>query len=326
MKALLTGATGFIGSFMAEHLLEKGYEVRCLVRTSSNLQWIADLDIQCYYGSLGDLDSLRRGLQDVDYVFHLAGLTKAMSRDEFNTANVLGTKNLLQVLLENNTKLKRFVFVSSQAAAGPSPTIEPINEQVIPAPITPYGTSKLEAEQLVLSASRRIPVTIVRPPAVYGPRDKDVLDFFKAANFGIIPKLGTRGKYVSLIHVRDLVRGIFLAGTRKKAENQIYFLANPQPYSWEKIAKVTLKILNKRALRVTVPHLLLDGLSRVTEEIGKITGKPSILNRQRVAELKQDYWVCSPKKAKTDFKFETKIDLEEGIKETIAWYKEKKWL
>jgi len=326
MKVLLTGATGFIGSFLAEQLLEKGYEVRCLVRTSSNLQWIADLDIECHYGSLDDVDSLKRGLQEVDYVFHLAGLTKAMSADEFNEANVLGTKNLLQVILENNIKLKRFVFVSSQAAAGPSPTIEPIDEQTIPSPVTPYGRSKLDAEQLVLSVGKRIPVTIVRPPAVYGPRDKDVLEFFKAANFGMIPKLGGREKYVSMIHVRDLVRGIFLAGIRKKAEGKIYFLANPQPYSWETIAKITLRILQKKALRVPVPNILMDGISRITEGIGKITGTPSILNRQRVAELKQDYWVCSPKKAKTDFRFETKIDMEEGIKETIDWYKEKKWL
>lgn len=326
MKVLLTGATGFIGSFLAEYFLEKGYEVRCLVRTSSNLQWIADLDIECHYGSLEDPESLRRGLMDVDYVFHLAGLTKAISQDAFNRANVIGTKNLLQVILEHNIKLKRFVYISSQAAAGPSPTIEPIDEQSTPAPITPYGRSKLDAENLVLSVWKRIPFTIVRPPAVYGPRDKDVLEFFKAANLGVIPKLGANEKYVSLIHVKDLVRGIFLAGVRKKAENKIYFIANAQPYSWETIARITLQVLQKKALRIPVPNLVLDGLSRISEGISKITATPSILNRQRVAELKQEYWVCSPKKAKSDFKFEAKINLEDGIRETIAWYKEKKWL
>lgn len=326
MKVLLTGATGFIGSFLAEFLLDKGYEVRCLVRTSSNLRWIADLDVECHYGSLDNIESLIRGLKDVDYVFHLAGLTKALKPEEFMKANEQGTKNLVRAVLESKKKLKRFVLVSSQAAAGPSPTIEPIDEQTPPSPVSAYGKSKLEAEKIVNSIKDRVPVTIIRPPAVYGPRDTDVLQFFKTVKTGLLPKFDGKEKYVSFIYVKDLVQGIFLAGTRKKGEGKIYFISSPRPYSWEKIGKTAQQVMQKKGFKVNIPSFLMDGLSFAADGLSKITGKAYIINRQRVVDIKQDFWVCSSKQAKTDLKFEAKTSLEQGIRETISWYKEKHWL
>ena len=210
MRALLTGATGFIGSYFAQYLIEKGYQVRCLVRTSSNLRWIADLDVECVYGSLENNGSLKEALADVDYVLHLAGITKGLQEEDFIRHNVDGTKNLLQAVLESGQKFKRFLYVSSQAAAGPSATLQPLDEQSDLHPITPYGRSKLQAEQLVHSLSGHVPYTIVRPPAVYGPRDTDVLQFFKTVKMGLLPKLNGHDQYASIIHVKDLVRGLFL--------------------------------------------------------------------------------------------------------------------
>ncbi len=326
MKVLLTGATGFVGSHLAEHLIKKGYEVRCLVRTSSNLRWIADLDVECHYGSVFNMQSLKSALKDVDYVFHAAGLTKALKPYEFTEVNETGTKNLVQAVLESDRKLKRFVFISSQAAVGPSPGIEPIDESHTPNPVTAYGRSKLEAEKIVNSIKDRVPVTIVRPPAVYGPRDKDVLEFFKTVKMGLIPKFEGKEKYVSMIHVQDLVRGIVLAGTRKKAEGKTYFITSPRPYTWDKIGVTALQYFKKKGIRINVPAFFINGLSFAADGLSRLTGKVSIVSRERVIDMKQDFWVCSPRRAKEDFKFEAKISLEDGINETLSWYQKNNWL
>ena len=326
MRVLLTGATGFIGSYLAQYLIDRGYQVRCLVRTSSNLKWIADLNVECFYGSLQNLESLKNALADVDYIFHLAGVTKGLTEADFTYHNVTGTKKLLQAVLESDRKLKRFLFVSSQAAIGPSTGMEALTEEAIPHPVTPYGRSKLQAEQLVHSLNGHIPYTIVRPPAVYGPRDADVLQFFKTVKMGILPKLNGHDQCASIIHVKDLVRGIHLAATRKKAIGQTYFIANPQPASWDHIARVTSACFGHRAVAIAVPGFLLDGISLVADGWSKLTAKPAILGRHRVNEMKQDFWICSAEKIKKELRFESKIKLDDGICETLDWYKKHKWI
>ncbi len=326
MRVLLTGATGFVGSHLTELLLHKGYEVRALIRRTSNMQWIRDLDLDCVYGSLDEVGSLKNAVKDVDYVFHVAGVTKAADAITYVRGNYETTKNLVEAIVTEGQKIKRFVLVSSQAAVGPSPTIEPIDENAKPYPLTDYGQSKLMAENYVRKMADKLPVTIVRPPAVFGPRDTDVLDFFKTVRFGIIPRIGGSEKYVSLIYVKDLVRGIWLAGTRTKAIGKTYFIANPRPYSWAQMAGLALKIFNKKGIQVRVPELFLQGVALVSESWARFSGQNTILNRQKVIEMKQNFWVCSPRLAKQDFRFEAKYSLEEAFKETITWYKEKGWL
>ncbi len=326
MKVLITGATGFVGSHLSELLIRKGYEVRALVRRSSNMQWIRDLNLECVYGSLDDPDSLKNAVKDVDYVFHVAGVTKAADAITYVKGNYEGTRNLVQAVLNRGKSVKRFVLVSSQAAAGPGSSIEPIDEEASPRPLTDYGHSKLMAENYVRSMADRLPVTIVRPPAVFGPRDTDVLDFFKTVKLGLIPRIGGSDKYVSLIYVKDLVRGIWLAGTRAKAIGKTYFIANPRPYSWTQMAELALKIFNKKGIPIRIPVLLLKGVALVSESWAQFSGKTTILNRQKVIEMKQNFWVCSPRRAKQDLRFEAKYSLEDSFKETIDWYKEKGWL
>ena len=326
MKVFITGATGFVGSFLAESLLEKKHSVRCLVRKQSNLRWIADLDVECYYGTLSDIKSLYKGIEDVDMVFHVAGLTKARTEQEYFEANYIGTKNLVDAIIKVNNKLQRFIYISSQTSTGPSPSIIPIDENYTPNPITYYGKSKLAGEKYVLENKDKLPVTILRPPAVYGPRDSDILEFFRTVKNGIIPQLGGKDKYLSLIHVKDLVRGIIRASELKKAVGKTYFITSPKPYPWSEIAKTTLKVLNKRGFKVPVPLALMKGVALVSEGISSFTKKPALVNFQKVIDMEQDYWTCSPDRAKKDLDFEAKISLEDGIRETIAWYKEYKWL
>ena len=325
-KVFITGATGFVGSTLAELLLQNGYQVRCLVRRQSNLRWIADLDVECFYGSLTDKQSLIRGIQDCDFVYHSAGVTKAATEEDYYVGNHQGTKNLMDAFLESTNGIRRFIHISSQAAVGPSPTLIPIDETHPPNPLTYYGASKLAAEEALLRNKDNLNLTIIRPPAVYGPRDTDVLEFFKTVSKGIIPQLGGKNKYLSLIHVQDLARGILAAGESEKAIGEIYFITSPKPYSWEEVAETTLKILNKKGIKISVPLGLMRGIAAISEQIARLTKKPTIVNKQKVIEMEQDFWTCSPDKAKKELGFQADISLENGIRETIIWYKENKWM
>jgi nucleoside-diphosphate-sugar epimerase len=326
MKIFMTGATGFVGSFLAETLIQSNHEVRCLVRKESNLRWIADLDVDCYYGSLYDENSLIRGMEDCDLIYHVAGVTKARTEEEYFRGNYEGTKKVINAALKHKKKLSRFIHVSSQAAVGPSPTLIPINEKHPANPLTFYGKSKWAAEEYVQSFITNLPITIVRPPAVYGPRDTDILEFFRTVKFGLIPQLGGADKYLSLIHVKDLARGIAIAGEHERAVGETFFITSPEPYSWEEISRITLNILQKKGFRVPVPVPLIKGVAAISEGIASITKKPALVNKQKVIEMEQDFWTCSPEKAKKDLGFEAKIGLENGIRETLIWYKEQKWL
>jgi dihydroflavonol-4-reductase len=326
MNIFVTGATGFIGSFLCESLVGAGHQVTCLVRKQSNLRWIADLDIQCFYGSLQDKNSLIRGMEDCEMVYHVAGLTKARTAAEYFQANLQGTKNIIDAALVHKKNIKRFVLVSSQTAVGPSPTIMPIDETFPANPLTDYGKSKRAAEEYALSLIDTLPITILRPPAVYGPRDTDILEFFRTVKFGIIPQLGGSEKYLSLIHVKDLVRGIIIAANYQKAAGQIYFITSPEPYAWEEIARITLKTLQKKGIRLAVPLGLIKGVALLSEGIASLTKKPALVNKQKVIDMEQDFWTCSPEKAKKELGFECQIGLENGIRETLIWYKEQKWL
>lgn len=326
MKVFITGATGFVGSFLAESLVQAKHEVRCLVRKESNLRWIADLDVECFYGSLSDKESLIRGIKDCDVVYHVAGVTKARTEEEYLKNNFEGTKNLLDAALKYRKKISRFLYVGSQTAIGPSPTIIPIDETHPPNPLTFYGKSKLAGENYVRDHIPKIPITIVRPPAVYGPRDTDILEFFRTVKMGIIPQLGGKEKYLSLIHVKDLVRGILIAAESDKAIGETFFITSPEPYAWGEISRISLKVLQKKGIRLPIPLSLMKAIAVVSEGISSMTKKPALINNQKVIEMKPDFWTSSPDKAKRVLGFEAEINLENGIRETLIWYKEHKWL
>ncbi len=326
MKILLTGANGFIGSEIAKILVEQNNEVRCFVRSSSNLSWLADLENEIFYGNILDKVSLKNALKDIDCVYHIAGTTKANNHEEYEMGNYLGTKTIIDTIIENKTKLKRFLFASSQAAYGPGGSLDPIDEDQFPRPLTFYGNSKLKAQQYVEKFSDIIPTTIVIPSAVYGPRDKDGLEFFKTVKKGIIPQLGGKDKYVSMIHVNDLANGIIAAAESGNSIGKKYFLTNPTPYSWSEIARIILNHLGKKAINLNIPEPVLQGIATITEIISRITKKQNILSRQKVIEMKQDFWICSPARAKEDFGWQAQIEFDEGIKNSLGWYVANGWL
>lgn len=325
-RAFITGATGFIGSHLVDQLLKKNYEIKCLVRKTSNLKWLKDKPVELIYGDLFDKEALTPALKDTDYVYHIAGVTFAKKKEEFYKGNVDATKSLLEICLAANPELKKFIHISSQAAAGPSFDGKPIDETKDYHPITTYGKSKMEAEKIVRSYFDKLNCTVVRPPAVYGPRDYAIFEYFKAMNRGLQPLIGFENKLISLIHAVDLVDGIILAGESDKAKSNIYFISSGKFYNWRDVGEITQRLLGKKSLKIVIPHFAVHVVGFFSEVFGYMSTKPVILNREKVKDITQAYWICSVEKAKQDFGFKEKFTLEEGFKNTIDWYRENKWL
>lgn len=326
MKALVTGGNGFIGSHLVELLLKNTYSVRCLVRKTSDLSWVKDLQVEYIYGDLFDQKVLRDAAVDVDYVYHSAGVTKARTKEEYYRGNTTGTRNLLDAVTTHNPTVQRFVQISSQAAAGPSEGDIPITEETPPHPLTTYGMSKWRAEEECLKAARRIPVTIVRPPVVYGPRDKDVFQFFHTMSKGLQPMVGFSEKYVSMLHVADVVRGIVMAGESDASAGQTYFISSTKAYGWREIGEVTRAAMHGKALRLRIPEAGVFTIAAVAELLARFSSKPALINFEKARDMVQNYWTSDSSKAKRDFGFEQAISLEEGVSSTIEWYRQHGWL
>jgi nucleoside-diphosphate-sugar epimerase len=326
MRVLITGATGFIGSHLAEQLHQTGYTLRCLVRKTSNLRWIEHLPVEYCYGDLFDEEVLKQAVAGVDYVYHVAGLTKAKTREEYFLGNHIGTKNLLDAVEKVRPNLKRFILVSSLAAVGPSLDGTPVNEETPYHPITAYGESKMEAEKECLKTVGRLPITIVRPPAVYGPRDRDVFEFFKSVNKGLQPMIGLKTKTVSLIYVTDLVNGIILAGEHRASVGKGYFISSERYYSWKEVGDITTRIMQKKAIRVKIPVAVVYTIAAVSELFSMATGKAVLLNMEKARDIVQDAWTCDISKAKSELGFREAHSLEAGIRETVTWYRRQGWL
>lgn len=326
MNALVTGANGFIGSHLVELLLDKGYAVRCLVRKTSDLTWLQGLEVRYVYGDLFDENALREAVAGVDYVYHSAGVTKSKTPEGYYLGNATGTKNLLATLMAHHRGIKRFVHISSQAAVGPSPTAVPITEDHSPHPLTTYGKSKHQAEQECLRVMSTLPISIVRPPAVFGPRDKDVFEFFNTMSKGLQPMVGFNEKLVSLVHVKDLVRGFVMAGESDKAAGQSYFISSNGVYGWKEIGEITRSVLGKKALRLRIPEFGVFAIAAVAEFFALFSPKPALINLEKARDMVQDYWTCDSSKAKKDFGYVQEISLEAGIRDAVEWYRKQGWI
>ncbi len=332
MKAYVTGGTGFIGSHLVERLVDQGYHVTCLIRKTSNLRWLNHLlaakspQVELVIGDLHDSNVLVEHVRDADLVFHLAGLTKAPDAATYDRVNAEGTEQLIEACLKAQTDLDRFVYCSSLAAVGPSSDATPKAEDVTPKPITDYGNSKLKGEMIVREYADRLPITIIRPPAVYGPRDTDIFLFFQLINRGVIPILGDADKLLSLVHVKDLVAGLYAAAVSERAIGETYFLTDGGIHTWRGIERVIADALEKRPLRVKVPFFLLDFVAAFMEAAAKITRQTPTLNRQKVQDLKQRFWICDSTKAQKELGYRPIYSLEKGIQETAGWYRANGWL
>lgn len=336
MKALVTGASGFIGSTLIEDLVAQGVEVYALMRKSSSASNLNGLRFHRIEGDLGDEGSLRRalaGIPGLDYVFHLAGATTGPNREYYFRHNAQGTGHLALAVAERCSSLKRFVYVSSLAAAGPALSMSPRSENETEAPVSAYGESKREGELQVLRFKGRFPVTIIRPPLVYGPRDQGVLVIIKTVSKNLMPLLPGSGpggeKYYSGIHSKDLCRGIVLGAwvdPQKVSSGEVFYLAGDEVFSYRQFLGAIATSLGVEPFSFRLPKAALYAAAGLGSALGYVSKKTFALNLDKLGELLPDYWIFSNEKAKKLLGFSPHYTLQNGMNETIQWYKKENWL
>jgi nucleoside-diphosphate-sugar epimerase len=320
MQVLITGANGFIGSHLVDHLIKKGYKTRCTVRKTSNLRWLKSKPVELSFVDLRSPAIPSSIFEDVEYIFHVAGVVKAKNPGEFMKGNWLSTKNLIESAVRYCKNLRRFVLISSQAASGPSKTKEPVFEDTPPNPVSVYGVSKLKAEHEVLKFKNAIPVTIIRPPVVYGPRDENLLFYFKIIKSGIGVQLGHE-KYISVIYIQDLVEGITTSAFSENARGETFFITDNKPYSQRELLATIALAMKRKIPIITIHDGIIKFMGAFMEDSMKIFNRSHIFNRSKAKEILCRYWICSGQKAKEVLGFETGTPIQQGLSLTIEDYK-----
>ena len=331
MKILITGASGFIGSFIVEEALKQGFETWAAIRKSSSKEYLQDERIHFIELNLSSKAQLIEQLRphQFDYVVHAAGVTKCLNKADFRRINTEGTKNLVDALLDLQMPLKRFVFLSSLSVFGAIKEQLPydeIREDDTPKPNTEYGRSKLEAEKYIDSIGSRLPYIILRPTGVYGPREKDYFMMAKSIKQHIDFAVGYQRQDITFVYVTDVVQAVFLA-LEKGETGRKYFLSDGQVYQSTTFSDLIHEELGRPWwLRITAPVWVLRVVTFFGEYIGHMTGKVTALNNDKYNILRQRNWRCDIEPARRELGFEPKVKLKEGVKTTIQWYKDHKWL
>ena len=322
MRAFITGGTGFIGSHLVDHLIKNGVETRCLVRGSE--RWLEGKAYTPVSGSLHDIEALKKGLEGVDIIFHLAAILKAKTRSEFLHTNVEATETLLRIA--NRMGVKRMVVLSSLAAAGPSMN-RPLTEEDPMQPVSMYGISKkMMEERIEQMDATDTAISILRPPAVYGPREEEIYTFFKIAAKHICPIIGDgESPRISLIHVLDVIQGLWLAAQREDPGIKKYFISSEQMYTWNQIKWATEQALGHKTTSIHVSPSTVKKLASLVEKTVSLWGGYPMFNREKANEMILE-WTCSVEKAKRELGFQQKYHLDYGIAHTIAWYQKNNWL
>ncbi len=321
---LITGANGFVGSRLCRRLMADGFQVIAGIRRGCDMSLIDDIDLDCRYGDITKAETLPDMVKDIDYIIHNAGLVKAQRPEQFYKVNQIGAKNLLQVALEDK-KLRKFIYISSVAAAGPSTAGNPLTEDQPPRPITEYGRSKVAGEKEVLGFSDKIPVVIIRPSAVYGPGDQEAFTFFQILDNRIKPYIGNLSRRIQMVHVDDLCLGISLALRSQTKTGSIYFIAESQAYSYRDLIKNIRKATGKVALPMYVPGWGVRIIAAISENIVRAFGKSPMFTVEKANEILSN-WEISTARAEKELGYHSQIPFERGAHETYLWYREEGWL
>jgi len=327
MKVLVTGASGLLGSHVAELLSERGTQVRALVRKTSNRRHLETLhNVELFEGSVEQADRVREAVDGVDAVIHAAGLVKARNTDEFFATNVGGTSNLIDAARRRSRPLDRFVYVSSLEACGPSPDGKPISADQ-ENPVTRYGRSKLAAEKVVLSAKNDLPVVILRPGAIYGPRDGEILEAFRSIKYGLLPLFANGTAKGVWIYATDCAEACIRAVEAAGPSGRTYFVDDGcGPLALKQMLADAERALGKKALvRASLPAPLLMQVARGVEAFGRVTNRPVMLTREKASMLLQ-HWVCSSEDTRRDLGWEPRVRWADGVERAVKWYRENGWL
>ena len=339
MKILITGASGFIGSFIVEEALRRGFETWAAVRKSSSTAFLQDERIHLIALNLSSEEQLKEQLKDLqfDYVVHAAGVTKCLKKEDFFRINTEGTKHFVRALMATQHNLQRFVYISSLSIMGAIREEQPyqeIRESDEAKPNTAYGKSKLEAEQWLaqLPASseedggRLFPYVILRPTGVYGPRERDYFMMAKSIKAHTDFAVGFKQQDITFVYVTDVVQAVFLA-CEKGVTGRRYFLSDGEVYQSSTFSDLIRKELgNPWWIRITAPIWLLRIITFCGEYVGRLTGKVTALNNDKYNIMRQRNWRCDIEPARRELGYEPQVKLEEGVKRSIAWYKKNNWL
>ena len=324
MKILITGASGFIGSYLVEKALEKNWDVTAAVRKTSDKTYLQDKRIRFLELDFGNEQQLTEKLKQTggfDYVIHNAGATKVLNAADYFYTNTEHTERFVRALAY--IPPRKFVFVSSLAALGPANPNSIIRADDIPHPISAYGESKLEAENFLEKACP-FPYIVVQPAGVYGPRDKDLFTVFQILARGIDVQLGSEAQKISLIHAQDLTEAIYTVmefGTDSKK----YIINDGTNYLSSDLSDAIKKAFNKKAVKINIPLSVVRLIANVSEKIGKLRNKTTMIYPERI-EMSISNWHTEKPAIFSELNFKPHFDLYTGIKQTADWYKKEKWI
>ena len=323
--AFVTGGTGFVGSHLVEELLGRGYRVRALVRSSP--KWLSGLPVETVAGDLHDADALRQ-LAGASAVVHVAGLTRARDQATLDRANVDGTRALLAAAREHAPDA-RVLATSSLEAMGPNEIRDgvpvPATESDAVRPVSMYGVSKARMEDVIRREFADLGVTVVRPPAVYGPREADLYEMVKGAARGLFPVVGDgETPRLSMVYVGDLVRGMADLLESERAVGETYFVGTPG-VSWAEVRAALESALGRRTVRLPVPGPVIRAAGALAERVGGAFGTLPPLTADKAEAARHD-WICDSAKARAAVGYQPQTTLADGMAETVRWYRAHGWL
>ena len=335
--ALVTGASGFIGYHLVKRLSAAGYDVSCFVRKPARCHRLSPFQPRLIAGDILDRDAVRRAMQGVNVVFHLAGATKGLSGRQLRQTNEEGTRNVAICCAELNP-CPTLIFVSSLAAAGPARSNAPLTEDDEPAPVSIYGRSKRAGELAAMAVSSQVPTTIVRPPIVLGEGDRDGLALFEGIwKWGVhlVPGLGDYR--VSVVHAEDLASALLLLadkGRRIAAQNHvdsdgrgIYFVAADETPTYAELGRMVGRALGRsRVAVIRNPKAAVWSIAALNELMSQVLRRPHILNLDKAREATAGAWICSSETLRRETGFEPAKPLEKRLEQTARWYLDEGWL
>jgi dihydroflavonol-4-reductase len=324
-SALITGATGFVGSHLAEHLTDEGWRLRALVRPTSARDLIDRLGVEPCIGDLTSAGAIRGAAEGVDTVYHLAAVTFAPDEESYQRANAAGTQTLVDAVLACAERPRRLVYLSSYAACGPATNDAARRTDETPAPISSYGRSKLEGERIVEAAAREgIEVVVVRAPAVYGPGDRALLSYFQLVRWGLAPSpAGSERRRLHMIYAPDLARAL---GRAAVVEPGIYPVAEPVEHPWPELIATIARAMERRPVRLSLPTGAVRAAAALTESFGRLAGRTPAFNREKAEEMLAEAWTCDLSGSAALLSPADATPLAEGIARTVQWYKRQRWL
>ncbi|MEM5814744.1 MAG: NAD-dependent epimerase/dehydratase family protein [Candidatus Aenigmatarchaeota archaeon] len=334
MVTLVTGGTGFIGGHLVERLVGKGEDVRCLVKRDSNTKRLKELGAEITYGDIRDVNSIKSAMENVERVYHLAALARMyanLTPRDYTEVNVKGTANVLEAC--RGADVEHVVYTSSTEAVGPSPDGKPLTEQSPCRPQTIYGESKLGGEIACKEYAEKynLPITIIRPPMIYGPGNVLHLSrLFKVVRRGFYPIVGSGNSLMEFCYVGNQVQGIILAGEEKKAIGQTYFISDERPYTITEILNTIAEAEGVKLRIIRMPSAVGYAIGALVEGAGKVlpvwpfkireTGRPTF-SRNTVRWTTRNTWFVSTEKAKKELGYRPETPLKEGVRKTVEWYK-----